>query len=749
MNDSGRLPRPLSSLVGRRLELAALARLGASHRLVTIVGPGGAGKTRLAVELASRLQAGFVGPILFVDLSSLQIPQMAGWQVAAAAGILEKSGRPPEELVAERVDPGPGLVVLDNCEHVAEEVARVARRLLELRPDLKILATSRQPLGVPGEVAWPVPPLSLPDAGAGNPEGLAGYDAVRLFVERAGLRRPGYRLSEDSAPVVAAICRQLDGMPLAIELASAWVGILGESEILHRVTADIALSGPGATEMPQRHRTMEAAINTSYELLGDEHRRVFIRLGVFAGGFTLEAAEFVAGEPEVLPALAALVTQSLVTADTAPERPAGYRLLQTIRQFASRLLAQDPDNFEVHRRHALYFLEMAERAEAVRHTLEASQQIRRLAECRDDMRAALEWTLHNSPAAAVQLAGALGWFWQSAGTAEGAGWLRRVLAHETADDAFRSRAEDWAGWLAIRRGDFPLAEAHIREGLRISRGIGDKLGIARALTGLGPMAVFTAGDMDGALSMVEEALALAREAADPRITGGALTTLGGFAILREDFDRAAVLLTDAVRVHGGSGNLGGMGMASVFLGSAHHGAGEGARAFEVLGEAIEAFERIDDAGNVALALELMAITAQHLPIDTRVRMSAAADAALDREGAGRPPFWDYRTWRNSQQAALGARWERLWEQGAALRLEDAVRLARGAEATEVQPKGWEKLSRREREVAGLVAEGLSNREIGERLFISERTVESHVASILNRLGFHSRTQVAAWAAPGS
>ncbi len=256
------------------------------------------------------------------------------------------------------------------------------------------------------------------------------------------------------------------------------------------------------------------------------------------------------------------------------------------------------------------------------------------------------------------------------------------------------------------------------------------------------------GDVAEARKLVEEALTLAREAGDPKITGGALTTLGGLAILGKDFERACSLLAEAVEVHKSSGNLTGMGMASVFIGAALLGAGDYPRAYGTLADALDFFESVDDAGDVALVLELMAITGDHLPIDSRVRIAAAGQAVLHRENSTRPPFWDYTTWRDEQRAKLGSRWDRLWEQGTALPLDRAVDIARGAEPRAAEPKGWEKLSRREREVAGLVAGGLSNRQIAERLFISERTAESHVASILTRLGFSSRSQVAAWAAPG-
>ncbi|HEX2150151.1 MAG TPA: LuxR C-terminal-related transcriptional regulator, partial [Actinomycetota bacterium] len=659
----------------------------------------------------------------------------------------EKTSRPPAELVAERVPVGPWAMILDNCEHVVGEAASVAEQLLRLRSDLSILATSRKPLGVAGEVAWPVPPLPFPDAA--DSQGLDSFDAVRLFVDRAALRSPGYTLSDESAGIVAEICRRLDGMPLAIELASAWVGVLGEAEILNRVAGDIGLLGTGSYGMAQRHQSMAAAIEGSYSLLEEDQQRVFAWLGVFAGPFTLQAAEAVIDNPGTLQILSTLVAQSLVAAETGPRSATRYRLLETIRQFARLQLSGDPDGFEVHRRHAGYYLEVAEQAEAVRHTFEAAEWMKRLAAVRDDLRSALEWSSVHDPERAVQLAGALGWFWQSVGPVEGAGWFDRVLTGETSENRFRARAADWAGWLAIRRQDFVAAEVFIREGLRISELIDDSVGIARALIGLAPMVVFQTGNHAEGRRLAEEGLERARLAGDPRITGGALTTLGALDLLRKDYAAAVRRLTEAVEVNRNPGNLTGMAMASVFLGAALHGLDRDEPAYEALDDALGWFQLVEDAVGMAMALELMAITGNHLSLETRLRVAAGGAAVLEKEEAGRPPFWDYESWPEYYKEELGSRWDVLWQQGAALPLERVVQLARGTDRTGEEPKGWEKLTRREREVAALVAEGLSNREVAERLFISERTVESHVGSILSRLGFNSRAQVAVWMAPRS
>ncbi len=743
MTEPVRLPRHLSSFVGRRSEIADLSKLLGTHRLVTIVGPGGAGKTRLATELGWKLQSRFAGGAIFVDLAPVQLAGMVPARIAAASGVAERAGRSLLDDIAARLRDGARLLILDNCEHLIHEVAVVTQHLLQECGNLKILATSRQPLECPGEFVWRIPPLSLPDSADG--EALDKFDALRLFAERAGARKAGYELSDRSAPTVAEICRRLDGMPLAIELASSWVGILGVGEILDRVTRDLSLLEARGSAIPERHRTIAAAIEWSYNLLDDQAREVFARLGAFAGSFDLTAAEAVAGEPQALGAISTLVSHSLVTAETDPQGPTRYRLLETVRQFTVAKLENDPASDEVRRRHAGYFLTMAEEAESVRDTPEAVGWMKRLTAEVDNLRAAQDWLINNDPDRGVQLAGALGWFWEATSVTEGSAWLNRALGASTTSDWFRARACDWAGWMQIDLGNFEAAQAPLREGLEISQAIGDKAGVARALTGLAPMRRM-AGQTEESRRLVEQALVLAREAGDTRIEGGALTTLGALSLDDGEPERSAAFLEQAKDVFRTSGNLSGYGMSSLFYGVAKSRAGDPESAVAFLHEALRAFESLAFPGGTALVLEVLAMVDDHLNMPQRVRLSAAGQAFIDRVDMGRPPFWaaELRRWRESAQHQLGVRWEQVWGQGSSLTLEQAMQIAKGEAGHPIQPEGWDRLSRREREVATLIAEGLSNAEIAERLFISERTAESHVGSILSRMGFRSRTQVAAW-----
>lgn len=674
MNQPVQLPRPLSSFVGRRSELAELTKLVADNRLVTIVGPGGAGKTRLSTELASRARNRFGHGVIFADLTPVQLAGTLPAQVAAAAGIAEKAGQPLLATIVEQLASGSRLLILDNCEQVTEGAAQIAQRLLQGCPELTILATSRQPLELAGEVTWRIPPLSV-DAGRDYGPALTGSDAVQLFAERAGSRQPGYQLTDRSSSTVASICRRLDGLPLAIELASAWVGILGEAEILERVTGDLSLLEVRGFGRPERHRTMAATIEWSHKLLDDHARRVFACLGVFAGSFDLAAAQTVAEDKDALQAISALVSQSLVVAETAPDRPTRYRLLETVRQFALLTLKGSPGAGEVHNRHSLHYLSVAEAAEKVRDTPEAVGWMKRLGEEANNLRVALEWLLPADPEAAVQLAGALGWYWESVSSLEGSAWLNRALAHPTELNTHRSRAADWAGWMEIRRMNLPDAERRLREGLDISTAIGDRVGIARALIGLGPVARLS-GRREESRSMVEQGLALVRGSGDARIEGGALTTLGVLAFDDGELDLAAELLVEANDLYNRRGSI--AAMTLLFLGAVKHKSHDHPAALEVLHRTLEGFESVADTGGMAMALELVAMVADHLDLTARFRLSAAGQAMLDRAVVGRPPFWDedLNSWRESAKQELGTRWEQLWAQGSSMTPEQALRLAR-------------------------------------------------------------------------
>jgi predicted ATPase/DNA-binding SARP family transcriptional activator len=435
------LPERLTSLVGRDRELREVAKLVEQHRLVTVVGPGGAGKTSVAVELARRLVGGFTDGVWLVELAGLRDPRLLAEVVVAALGLSEQAAGPevpppsPAERLAGFVRDKALLLVLDNCEHLVEACAELVQRLLRAGPGLKVLATSREILGVPGEAVWPVPPLAVPaadaevltgpDADRPAPEVLAGYDAVRLFSERAASADPSFALDAASAPLVAELCRRLDGLPLAIELAAARVRALPVAELAARLDDRFRLLAGGGRTLDPRQQTLRATVDWSWELLEEPDRRLWRRLSVFSGGWTVAAAEAVcAGDgldaADVLDGLVRLVDRSLVVA-VGGER-ARFAMLESLRDYGAERLAAAGEAETVAARHTAWFLELAEQA-ATHRT--ARRWLRLLDADYDNLAAALDRAMAaRDPDTALRLAGALGWYWSTTRTIEG----RRRLA---------------------------------------------------------------------------------------------------------------------------------------------------------------------------------------------------------------------------------------------------------------------------------------------------------------------------------
>jgi predicted ATPase/DNA-binding SARP family transcriptional activator len=459
------LPERLTSLVGREEELRELAKLVEQYRLVTVTGPGGAGKTRVAVELARRLVAGSPDGVWLVELAALRDPALLGEVVAATLGVGQEpagpGGSPPaaaERLASSVADKGL-VLVLDNCEHLVEACAGLTRRLLQAGPGVRVLATSREVLGVPGEVVWPVPPLAVPAPAEGAPataegtpdleevaagpadparpaaaadlapEALAGYDGVRLFVERATAADPGFVLDTTSGPVVAELCRRLDGLPLAIELAAARVRALPPAELAARLGDRFRLLAGGGRATDPRQQTLRATIDWSWELLEEPDRRLWRRLSVFSGGWTVAAAEAVCGgdglDPgDVLEGLFRLVDRSLVVA--AGGDPVRFRMLETLRAYGAERLAEAGEAETVAARHTAWCLDLAEGA-AVHRT--ARRWLRRLDADYDNLRAALDRAvMGRDPDTALRLGGALAWYWWTSHTMEGRQRLAAVVA---------------------------------------------------------------------------------------------------------------------------------------------------------------------------------------------------------------------------------------------------------------------------------------------------------------------------------
>jgi predicted ATPase/class 3 adenylate cyclase len=517
------LPVELTSFIGREHELAELGTLLSATRLLTLTGSGGTGKTRLALRLASSQLESYADGAWFIELASLADPTLLTQTVAGALGLQEEQGRAMLDVLLDYLRPRIMLLILDNCEHMIESCARLADGMLRAAPGLEVLATSRESLGIAGETAFRVPSLPLPDAhGAENLDRIAGNDCVRLFVDRASAADPRFQLTEKNAGAVAQICLRLDGIPLAIELAAARITVFSPDQIAARLDDRFRLLTGGSRTALERHQTLAALIDWSHDLLSEVERIVLRRLSVFAGGWSLDAAEAISGDAaggDVVESLARLVEKSLVMVDVSSESTeARYRLLETIRQYArDKLLASGESELirDLHLSHYTRFVEAAE------HHLRSSDQLAwldRLEVEHDNIRAALAWSLESGKAeSALRLAGGTWYFWELRGRywSEGEKWLSEALALSAGahvPTALRAKALFGAGRLHFAVRLDPESRPIVEESLRSWRELGDKWWIAAALGEAGFMQLFE--DPQTALARLEEAVALAREVDD-------------------------------------------------------------------------------------------------------------------------------------------------------------------------------------------------------------------------------------------
>ncbi|PYO39393.1 MAG: XRE family transcriptional regulator, partial [Gemmatimonadetes bacterium] len=687
------LPVPLTSFVGREHGVAEVRGLLGTTRLLTLTGPGGVGKTRLALRVAQAVVEVDEAPVAFVDLAPLADPAQVPAAVARVLGVREQPPRPLLDTLREALRPRRLLLVWDNCEYLLAASAELVDGLLRACPGLRLLATSREPLDVAGETTWPVPPLGVPNLPSLSAwERLAEEsEAVRLFIERAGAARPDFELSERNAQAVAEVCVRLDGIPLAIELAAARVPVLTPEQLAARLDDRFRLLVGGSRSALPRQQTLRATVDWSYDLLAEPERRLFDRLSVFAGGWSLEAAEAVGAgdgvDPSgVLDLLGRLVAKSLVVADPGPEGAMRYRLLETIRAYGREKLHEAGEEAALGQRHLDWCLALAERAEPELLGRNQAAWLDRLETEHDNLRAALRWCLESGDGeTGLRLAGALGRFWFVRGyLSEGSRWFEQLFALPstmTAEDA-RAKALSAAGLLAAVRGDHERAGRFLEEALALWRELGDKHRIARSLNNLGGLA-YQQGEYRTARCWYEEALALWREVGDQRGIANQVISLGVLARQEGDYQQAAQLCEGALALFEERGDQEGIALASMVLGAVAHNRGDTERAQALLKESLIVFSELGDKSNIAECLELLAglASAQGQPIRA-ARLCGSAQALIESIGLTPAPADRYQYERNvaAVRASLGeAAFAAAWAEGRAMPLEQAIASALAGE----------------------------------------------------------------------
>ncbi len=764
-------PVPFSSLVGREQEIRSILDLLRRPHLsiLTLTGPAGTGKTRLALKVAADAESDFADGTVFVSLASITDPALVLPTIAQALGVWDSNVASLPGLLIELLAEKSVLLVLDNFEQIVA-AAPVLPPLLSACPGLKILVTSRVVLRITGEQEFPVPPMQLPEKRTDRSfEEIAANESVALFLQRARAINPGFTLTESNASAIVDLCRRLDGLPLAIELAAARVKVLSPQALLARLTNRLQVLTGGARDVPLRLQTMRDAIAWSYDLLDERERMLFRRLSVFVGGFTLEAAEAVAGrltdDSTALDGIGSLVDNSLVRQDEGLAGEPRFAMLETIREYGLEQLLAAGEESAIRDAHATWFIELAEgalpeRSDGVRHN--SSLSLLELEH--DNFRSALSW-LYTSVQAdrLVQLAGSLGWFWHLRGhVTEGRSWLESALARATigkVSSTEHARALRAAGQLAWEQADFQLATGYIEAARALSAEIGDHFGTAQALINLGVIQE-KQGDDAAAMVYFEEGLALYRVIDHQVGIAHAVINMGDASFRQGDLERSAELTAEALALSRKVSD-------PLFTALALANAGQLALAE---GRAEEATVHFQESLSLSAETNNLWFVANALG-GLAGAVTASGDAALGArwlgcaraacEALGTPSVPHHEQFARSLAATRGAlpapAFDAAWDAGRALSIDQVVAeglgwrwCAAGSAPPVVAPASTStaakyNLTDRERDVLRLILDGKSSREIADELYISPRTATTHISNILSKLGVNSRSAAVALA----
>jgi predicted ATPase/DNA-binding SARP family transcriptional activator/DNA-binding CsgD family transcriptional regulator len=780
------LPLERTSFVGRERERLEVKRLLAMTKLLTLTGAGGCGKTRLALKVASDLVGVYPDGVWLVDLAPLAEAELVPQAVAQALEVREQPGRALLETLVDTLRSRKMLLVMDNCEHLIQAVVRLVDSLLDSCPGLRVLAASRQTLNAMGEVTWVVPSLTVPGTRQQvyTPSELEAYESVRLFVERARQRDPSFELTLRNGQAAAQVCQRLDGIPLAIELAAGRMGVLSAEQLAMRLEASLKLLTGGPTADP-RHRTLRATLEWSHELLGEAERVLFRRLSVFAGGWTLEAAEEVCSgegieQGEVLETLSEVVDKSLVVAEAGEEGGPRFRLLEPIRQYGQEHLKESGEAKRFRERHAQYYLALAEEADTEAAEPSDLRKGRSAAWLKQmdtehgNLRAALSWSLDEDAEEpdggrtelGLRLAAALFWFWfRHDYLTEGRRYLERNVSSRSDPTTTRlkARALNGAARIAYSQGDFGTAKVLIEDGLTLYRELGDKEGIAAGLTDLGLVAVLGQRD-DIPLPAVLEELEELKVCLKNRNTLAYLLMLEGvMAISQGDLKHSVALHEQSLKLFREVQDTPGIITCLAQFGVIALMRGDYERASPPLRESLRLAWESDYKVLIQFCIYLLACVTASQEQPVRAARLWGAVEGMEEAYAVRvtpltPSVSDYEGRLSIARSQLGEEaWSGAWAEGKAMALGQVVGYALSEEgeaepptlvAVPEQPppadEPTERLTTREQEVALLVGRGLTNRQIAQELSISEHTVANHVRKILKKLGLRSRTQISSF-----
>jgi non-specific serine/threonine protein kinase len=746
------LPQQLTSFIGRERELQDLKGLLERSRLLTLTGPGGSGKTRLGLQLAAEVTGGFPDGVYFVALAPVGNPELVLSSIAQGIGLRDVGDRPLLDRLRSHLGRARVLLLLDNFEHLIVS-APVIVQILQATVELRIVVTSRAPLHVTGEQEFEVLPLQVPDVQCTTLASVAGCESVRLFTDRAHAAWPGFVLDEENAALIAGITRRLESVPLAVELAAARVKVLPPASLLARLDRSLPLLVGGARDLPQRQQTLRGTIAWSYGLLGAGAGRLLATCSVFRGGISLEGVESVCAaaiDPgvEVLDGLGELVDQSLLRRVEGSGGPR-FGMLYMVREYAAERLAEMPERARVEEGHAATFLALAEAAGGGLRGPEEQKWLERLEVEHQNIRAAIDWYQQHEPGDALRLAAAMSGFWGVRGHfTEGRRRLKALLDRHGDGTPTRVKALNGAASLAIDQGDHQEARELLDKSIRLAQELGYRRGEATALVFLGRNLVASESPAEAG-PHIDRALQLLEGRHDPANVAVALLYAGLAAHFTGQFKEACAHYGrsfDLCRAVGfrsvGARSLQQLSQARLELGDIR-----GARS--ALEEALPTCLELGDRWVVPIMMTGFAGVAAHTGRPRRALRLAGVARGLCEAGQFSMPAvveTQLQRWLAPARNQLGLVAAQIMAEGQGMSLAEAVSYALADGPEEAWHSGPRRtLTQRELEVAALVAQGLTNRRIAGQLYLSVRTVDTHVDHVLTKLGFSTRAQLVAWA----